>query len=58
MNINDQKTFRESLKRHTRNESVEAASKILEAHAQPFLRELNDEYCEISEVNVSNHTST
>lgn len=42
---------------HTHNESVEAVPNIFEAHAQPFLCELGDGYCEVSDVIcVPNHT--
>ncbi|CAC5415249.1 unnamed protein product [Mytilus coruscus] len=41
---------------HTQNESVEACSNNLKPHAQPFLCELDNGYCEISEVSISNHT--
>ncbi|CAC5412008.1 unnamed protein product [Mytilus coruscus] len=41
---------------HTQNESVESCSSNLKTHTQPFLCELDNGYCEISEVSVSNHT--
>ncbi|CAG2185407.1 unnamed protein product [Mytilus edulis] len=58
MNLKRRKNIPKKSERNTRNVSVEAASNILETHAQPFLCELGDGYCEISEVSVSNHTCT